>query len=992
MNKLTRFLLLLLVFQLLLASCTTQKKRDDQSAIGKLWHNMNAHFNGYFNAQEILEESILVLDEQHIDNYNQQLDMFPFMASDNPSVVYSELDRAIEKVAIVSRRHPYSNWTDDCYLLAGQAQFLKRDFETAEQTFRFVVSEYRPRPERGKGKSSSSDEYREPRGPRVQQSSAQERKARANAREDAKKEREKTIKQRQKERAQAAKARKKEIKARQKARKKGIKIPRTNVAVADTLQKEPDPIPEELTDEGPVGMISIFNKSRDLGLLEGEEYGSKPPPYFLKHRPAFQEARLWLAWTLVKRDAISQAQLILEDLRKDKGTYSDVRRKAMAVQAFLYVESKETALAIPYLKEAAELATDRNERARYYYIAGQLHQELNEASEAYKAFEAVVKTRPAYDLEFGARLNMAQNAFMSGSGSAEDAISQLDRMRRDKKNINYESQLYFSMANIALRSGNETLGLEYLQKALASPSAQANNRVEAYAMLGKINFDQGDYLAAKLYYDSTLTYMPKTDLRYAQLSKSRDQLVDVAQYISTITLKDSLLALGELPEDVRMAKAEAMLKAQRDAQRRAQQLALQSGTTALASNSPIAATYSEYWAYDKQAVKKGMRDFERRFGPRQLEDNWRRSSSASGLFEAEGDAISEAADAPILITKEEAAKLLKDVPADAQAQEAMRLELQEAYFNLGRLYRNVLDDNAKTVSTLEAMHSRFPRINDEAESWYYLYLAHSDLGNTAKAQYYKEQLAQKWKDTKYAKILNDPNFLNDFQSEEGQKMRDYEMAYQLFEAGDFQTAFDRAQLAQTKLLGQHPLKPKYALLAAMASGNLQGKDAYINALRQVVAKYNDTPEQTRAKEILRLLGEGGAALPSGVSAAQASNFRATPNELHYMIVVFNDQAVDLNKAKIVVSDYNNKYNKLDRLKITNVYLGKDNDVPVLVMRRFKNGEDAMNYYNATKKNEADFLSPVQASFRMFPVSQTNYREVLKQRSVDGYEAFFRENY
>ncbi len=991
MNKLTRFLLLLLVFQLLLA-CTTQKKREDQSAIGKLWHNTNAHFNGYFNAQEILEESLVLLDEQHIDNYNRQLDMFPFMAADNPSVVYSELDKAIEKVAIVSRRHPYSNWTDDCYLLAGQAMFLKRDFETAEQTFRFVVSEYRPRPDRRKGGSSYEDDYT-PRGPRVERNTAQERKDRTAAREDAKKEREKTIKQRQKERAKAAKARKKEIKARQKARKKGIKVPRSTAA-ADTLQKEPDPLPEELVeDEGPIGMISIFNKSRDLGLLEGEEYGSKPPPYVLKHRPAFQDARLWLAWTLVKRDAFSQAQLILEDLRKDKGTFAEVRRKAMAVQAFLYLESKELSLAIPYLLEAAELSNSRNERARFYYIAGQLHQQLNEPTEAFQAFEAVVKARPDYDLEFGARLNMAQNNFLSGSGSAEDAIASLERMRKDKKNINYESQLYFSMANIALRSGQDAAGMDYLQKALASPSAGPNNRVEAYGLLAKINFDQSDYLGAKLYYDSTLTFMPQTDLRYAETAKKRDQLVDIANYITIIALKDSLLALGELPEEVRLAKAEAMLRAQRDAQRRAQQEAIQSGAVVSSTANPLALANSSYWAYDRQAIKRGQREFERKFGSRQLEDNWRRSSVASNIFEAEGDVVEEQAEAaPILITKEEAAKLMKDVPIDLQAQEAMRLELQEAYFNLGRLYRNQLNDHSKTVATLEEMHSRFPRVNDEAESWYYLYLAHTDLGNAAKAQYYKDQLGQKWGDTKYAKILNDPNFLADFQGEEATKMRAYETAYQLFEAGDFQAAFDRAQAAQTQLLGQHPLKPKYALLGAMATGNLQGKEAYVNALRQVVAKYNETPEQTRAKEILRLLGEGGAALPSGVTARELSNFQVTPNELHYMLIVFNDQSVDLNKAKIVVSDYNSKYNKLDRLNITNVYLGRNNDVPVLVMRRFTDGKNALLYYSATKANAADFLSPVQASYQIYPVSQTNYREILKQRSLEGYEEFFRQNY
>lgn len=957
---------------------------------------MNAHFNGYFNAAEIMEESVLLLDEQHQDNYNQQLDMFPFIATDNPSVVYEELDRAVEKVTIVTRKHPYSNWTDDCYVLAGQAQFIKRDYESAEKTFRYVVNEFRPAPKRARGKkgraAAAEEAKRNPRGPQVKKSASQARKDRIRAREDATKERKRLAKQRDKERKARIKKRKKDAKARKKARKKGIK-PAPKPEKDTTIVEEPEP--KEITvDEGPVGMISIFNKSRDLGLTD-EAYGAKPGSYLVKHRPSFQEGRLWLAWTLIKRDNFDQAQLILEDMRNDRGTFADIRRKGLAVQAFLYLESKRPELAIPFLKEAADAAKDRNERARYYYIAGQLHQQLNEPVDAFQAFEAVVKAKPQYDLEFGARLNMAQNDYLSGNGSAEDALRRLERMRKDDKNADYESQIYFSMANIALRMGDEPKGMEYLQLALASPTAQPTNRVEAYSLLGKLNFDRADYLPAKLYYDSTLTFMPKTDLRYAETVKRRDNLVEISEYIQSITLKDSLLTIANLSEAEQLELAKKKLQAEREAKRQAQAKKLEAqnngGPTgpAFAGGNP---TNSTFWAYDSRAVKRGQREFTRKFGERALEDNWRRSARADrSLFEAEGDAgVEVEEEISTIVTPEEAAKALQGIPKDDQAKEAMRLELQEAYFNLGRLYRNKLNDNQKTVTTLEQMHSRFSRTNKEAESWYYLYLAHTDLGNTADANTYKQQLIQKWGDTKYAKYLSDPNFINEFLGEEAQKERRYTEAYELFDAGQYQAAYDKSQKELGQLLGQHPLKPKYGLLMAMASGNLQGKKAYIAALRQVISKYDGTPEQTRAKEILRLLGEGGAALPGGRRIE--SNFKKSATELHYMIVVFDSKDVDLNQAKITVSDYNAKFYKQARLRITNVYLGRDNSTPVLVMRRFKNSVDAMEYFETSKKNKDEFLSRTRVDYQIFPVSQSNYREILKARSVEGYQAFFEANY
>lgn len=962
---------------------------------------MNAHYNGYFNAAEILEETVLLLDEQHVDNYNQRLDMFPYLATENPSVAYEELDRAVEKVTVVSRLHPYSNWTDDCYLLAGQAMFIKRDYESAEKTFRFLVNEYRPRPKRRKIKKNMSveeiEEIREEKkeadesGPKVEKTVEQARRDRALDRKDAQKEREKIRKAREKERKKAQKEREKERKARAKARKKGIRIPRP---VKDTTTvAEPEEEPEEEVvanaDEGPVGMISIFNKSQDLG-LDDEPYGEKPGAQILKHRPAFQDGRLWLAWTLIKRDNFDQAQLVLTDLRNDRGTYSDVRRKALAVQAFLFLESGEEERAIPYLMEAGDAANDRNESARYFYIAGQLHQQLNEAGPAYAAFENVVKKKPEYALEFGARLNMAQNDFLSGSGSAEAAIKALEKMRKDDKNVLYESQLYFSMANIALRDGDRAAGMDYLQKAISSPSAQANNRVEAYSLLAQLNFENSDYLAAKLYYDSTLTFMPQNDLRYKDTKSRRDNLVDIAGYIQDIELKDSLLVLGALPEAERMKKAEELLTKQREAIR---EKANPSGPSGPGSGMP-APGLSEYWAYDAREVRRAERDFERKFGDRQLEDDWRRSQRTSADFFGDGDEETGLGldDGPLIVTEEEAAKLLEGVPVADADRDLMGLELQKAYFNLGRLYRNKLSDNGKTVQTLESMHQRFTKINDEAESWYYLYLAHTDLGNTSKANDYKTRLIEKWGDSKYAKILSDPNYLDKVRNEESSLERAYAAIYRDFEAGDFQKAYGASQKELSGLLGQHPLKPKYALLMAMASGNIEGKEAYVAALKQLVSQYPNTDEEKRAKEILRLLGVTGAALPAGMAANPGGNFKPGPNELHYMIIVFDSKDIDLNTAKIAVSDYNKKYHKLDRIGVTNVYLGRNNSTPVLVMRRFKNQAAAMEYYTGTTANKADFLSRTEVDYQLFPVSQSNYREILKARNVDGYADFFRENY
>jgi tetratricopeptide (TPR) repeat protein len=999
LKKLTQFLFLLLAFQVLISSCASTKRRDEQGALAKLWHNTNSHYNGYFNAKEIMTESLLLLDEQHVDNYTQRLEMFPFLAVDNTSTVSGELDRAIEKVAIVVKKHPYSNWVDDAYLLVGQAQLVKQDYESAEKTLRFMVNEFRPRPKRKKvkgrkgAKESDTPEEEFVSRREVEDNPAQDRRDRLRARKEAQKERRKLNKEREKERARKQKERQREAKARARARKKGIKLPprtRPDTSAVTGLEDEPEEILAE-PDEGPIGMISIFNTSANLGSAT-EAYGKKAGSYAFKHRPAFQEGRLWLAWTLIKRDNFDQAQLILEDLRADRGTFSDVRRKAMAVQAFLYLEQERYDEAIPFLEEAAAVAKERNESARYYYIAGQLYQELQQPSGATKAFEAAIAARPAYELELGARLNLAQNAYLSGTGTAEEALKRLQRMVREDKNIPYESQILFSMAAIALRDGDVETGQTYLREALDSPSAGPVQRMEAYKLLGDLAYQASEYLDAKLYYDTTLTVMQAGDERYPATLQRRDQLSSIAENLQNIETKDSLLRIGMMSPEDRQAWAEAIFEAQRA------EAALVANTATdqpQRGSAPVASIgNSTFFAYNPSTLRRGRRDFERQWGDRPLSDNWRRSSRTDrALFEDEGDAVAgdPTEEDQTIITEDEINRILEGIPTTDAARKSMALQLAQHYFDLGQELRDRLRDNPAAIKAFEALNDRFPQATGEAESWYYLYLIHKEEGNNAKAAEYADKLARRFRGSKFERLANDPTYAATLREEENKLMREYETAYAAFEQGKYEVAHQMAQKGRGSLLGQHPLKPRYALLLAMTTGNLQGRAAYVASLRQVVAQFDNTPEQTRAKEILRLLGETGARLP-GRNTDVGGSFKPSMDQLHYIIVVFNDPEVDLNEAKVSVNKFNNEYNKLDRLRITNVYLGQENDVPALVLRRFKSGKAAMDYLNNAENNDRDFLNAGKFNYDIYAVSQTNYREILKARSVESYKDWFRENY
>jgi len=121
--------------------------------------------------------------------------------------------------------------------------------------------------------------------------------------------------------------------------------------------------------------------------------------------------------------------------------------------------------------------------------------------------------------------------------------------------------------------------------------------------------------------------------------------------------------------------------------------------------------------------------------------------------------------------------------------------------------------------------------------------------------------------------------------------------------------------------------------------------------------------------------------------------------LHYAFaVVYNLNGKDLQNIKIAISDYNKKYHRLDNLKISNISLNPESKSQVILIRSFDDKTPAMEYYNGVLKNSREFSTrqnmqdakPLE--FDIFVATQKNYREVVKQRSVQQYRAFFEKNY
>lgn len=988
------FSYIFLTLILLLTSCvTTKKSKKEVGWLKKQMHDMNARYNGYFNAKELYKASVVQLSDQHEDNYNKVLEIFPLGSEDDRKSVEANMDKAIEKVVKVAALHEPSKWVDDCYVMMGKAQFLKADYESAQETFEYFVDDFNP-------KDPNSRVYEKPDRRQTSQDKkkiqAQERKIKTEQRKKAKKEEEKDRKQKAKEREKERKQREKERKQRAKDRKKGKRTPKKPVAVKETPKEE---TPAETTaiastdnqvplSEDDAYLAEIADRERKAKNKKIEEEGSGGG--FLKHKPAFYEGMYWLARTFIAREKWIEANYFLEKLETDPGVNDEIRNITSVVRADYYLQQKDYRKAIPALQAALEVSKDRKVKARMAYILAQSHQMAGNSSEAYAAFDRVSKFKTDFEMELHADMNKLKNQWAAGAASSDATTSKLNRMAKQDKNERHRGSLYSAIAEIKLVEGDNAGGIEYFQKALAS-AGNNTTKSEIYYRLGTLYFGNEKYREAKTYYDSTLTVMTEKDERFKSLERVSASLKDIAKNIDIIYTQDSLLKLSNLSQSQleKFAKEKAE-KAWSDEQAKK---ASEEEAGGFSTTQAVLAGNSKFFAYNPTAKQKGQRDFNKIWGNRPLEDDWRRSQKSSSTFDQEVVEQVVSNTIPDAILDREMNKVLRGIPQDAQAKALAYASIEKALFELGTGFRVNLDNFEKSNETLFKLLERFPETDNKAEAFYFIHLNFLDLEKNAMAESYKNRLINQFPESDFAIFLKNPSGNNTLITEERKIEIYYEETYKLFEQGLYSKSHDRLIQAEAKFPKDHFMMAKYDLLKAMCLGNLKGQAEYVNALRKVILKYENSPEQVYAREMLRFVRGDQDAFVGDVSEEDVSKFSVDAKKLHYMVAVVYD--VDGNQMKNVkqqIDTFNDKNYPTKRLRSTSLAFSKENSSYVVLIRRFTDQTDAMNYYKNASGKLDQFLDTKKYSFDIFAINVGNYRKVIAEKTFNSYRVFFEKEF
>src|SRR6185369_4228541 len=173
--------------------------------------------------------------------------------------------------------------------------------------------------------------------------------------------------------------------------------------------------------------------------------------------------------------------------------------------------------------------------------------------------------------------------------------------------------------------------------------------------------------------------------------------------------------------------------------------------------------------------------------------------------------------------------------------------LQQALFELGKIYGDELEDCSAMINTFDQLRNRFPEFDKMDEVLFRLYYCYNKNGDGVKASQIKSLITSKYPNSNFTKtIVSGANIAND-------ATKTYERIYDLFVEGKFDEALAQKKEADS-LYGQNYWTPQLLYIESVYYIKQRNDTSAINSLRTITTKYPNTPLAAKATTMIDVLG------------------------------------------------------------------------------------------------------------------------------------------
>ncbi|MEO1054034.1 MAG: tetratricopeptide repeat protein [Bacteroidota bacterium] len=710
---------------------------------------------------------------------------------------------------------------------------------------------------------------------------------------------------------------------------------------------------------------------------------------------ARHKALVRLIRTFVDFEEENNAIAVSDFLKKEKLNNENLKDLYLN-RAYLYQTRDDLDNMVRNLVLAAPLMSKSDGRARIYFIIGQIYQKLGFESQAYNNYKKCLASNPEYELYFYARLNIAQVTELSKNSDVKSVRRHFVKLLKDKKNREFKDKIYYEMAEFEAKQGNLAEAVEFYRSSVA---ASVNNNLQkgrSYLKLGIIHFDSlKQYELAQAYYDSTVNTLPKDYDDYELIKERKEILDNFVTQINTIQLQDSLLSLAEMDSSALMTLINDQLKAKEieQAEQTKKNQRRSNNFNSPFDNTGLNQIGSSTWYFgNPSAVSIGQNEFNRRWGTRVLEDNWRRSNKTTSANDAgqtadnqgNSDEEQNANGQSQGNGTSEAERLFAQVPrTESQKQQALT-KVENAYYNLGNIYNFDLNEKDNASSTFETLLKRFPETEYEPEVLYLLYLIYNE-SNPTLAEECKRKIINEYQNTKYGKLLINPEYALEGTATSTRLKAIYEQAYNFFERNQLDSALSQVHHG----LNDFPetiFTPRLKLLEVLIVGKTQDIYKYQYELSQFIETNPDSDLKPYAETLLQASKD----FQESQLQAKGISFIKFFKQEHYFVLLYDKSSKSVDKMTAEIESFNES--KFGDISLSVQNLSFDEENSIIFVSGLVDVLTASAYYGKFEDDKIITSNFPNLKIRKFVITKDNFGIFYQNQALDNYLTFFREHY
>lgn len=753
-------------------------------------------------------------------------------------------------------------------------------------------------------------------------------------------------------------------------------------------------------------------------------------------------ARAYLARCYVQLEWPYDAEDVFNKIKRDSMTAEgDRERNGSYADYLIFIQQYQEA--IPYLQKTIKKEKNKLQRARLNFLLGQLYHKTGKNADAYKALKKVIRANPPYEMAFNAQI--LQSEVMS-TGNHYKMVKKLQRMAKNKKNKDYQDQIYYAIGNIYLAKQDTARCIGAYKKGAKESTQNGIAKAMVLLRLGEIYWEKEDYIHAQQCYAELVNILNKEHEAYKEAERRSGILTELEPHLSTIKLQDSLQLLAKMPEAERNAAIDWVIEAlkRQEKEEAKKEMAAQLSQNNTGSNSPTSrpnpannrgninnatpGSSGTWYFYNPSVVMQGKRQFIRTWGKRLLEDNWRRSHKQEdtqqgfeeyNYDEEGGDSISSsqadsiaAADSIARAQAKLADSLSQDphhreyylqqIPFSEEQLQASNDMLRSALYHAGILEMEKLENFELAYRTLLRLITAFPDVDDKDNIYYHMFLVNGRRNNETEAEKYKQLLLAEFPESKYASILANPNY--ELYARYGKHIEDslYASTYEAYRQNHYDEVFrNYDQSANDFPEGLH--RAKFLFIKAMSQLYTGQRDSFLTSLKQVIEKYPKDEITEMAQSIVKGIQEGRSLTDGKYDASGIWGRRTgiTPEDStlqeqqlseerlcnFVFMLAYPENSLDEDQLLYEMARYN-----FTNFMVRNfdMEIIKADGLAELQIKGFQNFDEVHAY---TQKLYADpHMSMLLKNIRSVIISETNLKLLGTLFSFDDYKDFYDEKF